>query len=333
VSVWYDDLRITWEQALIVQENHYYPFGMNLVGIEKQGQPHDRYQYNGKEKQEEFGLNAYDYGARFYSFDAPRWWQIDPAADFMRRISPYAYAFNNPIRFTDPDGMVPGDFLNEKGEYIGNDGKDDGKVYIIKTTQSEFDSGVESAGISKDNAKKTEVFIKENSGNTEAFEKNGIAYNNSVEIEGSAQTRQVMIDVVNQDNGKGGTKDANNREYGGEISVRGEVTAATPGEVANPQVNSEASIRTPSYGDDTRARFHSHPSGSRTVTTSGGSNTIGGRTTTTYSFEQAPSQTDVSNSDNGSNYVFGRGNGTVYIYNNSGVQATIPQKYFVNPKR
>jgi RHS repeat-associated protein len=114
VSVWYDDLRITWEQALIVQENHYYPFGMNLVGIEKQGQPHDRFQYNGKEKQEEFGLNAYDYGARLYSFDAPRWWQIDPKAEEMRRWSPYNYVFNNPLRYTDPDGMTPDDWVKRK---------------------------------------------------------------------------------------------------------------------------------------------------------------------------------------------------------------------------
>jgi RHS repeat-associated protein len=102
-------MRITWEQALIVQENHYYPFGMNLVGIEKRGNPEDKFQYNGKEKQEEFGLNAYDYGARFYSFDAPRWWQIDPLADEPEQIdkSPYAAFWNNPIRYNDPDGKCP----------------------------------------------------------------------------------------------------------------------------------------------------------------------------------------------------------------------------------
>ncbi|MEO1652126.1 MAG: RHS repeat-associated core domain-containing protein [Bacteroidota bacterium] len=103
-EVWFDDLQMEVDPALVVQENHYYPFGLNLVGIEKQGQPDHKFQYNGKEKQEEFSLDWADYGARFYDAQLGRFSTIDPHAENYHDWNPYNYVANNPILMVDPDG-------------------------------------------------------------------------------------------------------------------------------------------------------------------------------------------------------------------------------------
>ena len=82
--------------------NDYYPYGSIMPGRSSVQSADDRYKFTSKERDTETG---YDYfGARYYDSWLGRWLQVDPLADKYPGWSPFNYAKNDPLRFTDPDG-------------------------------------------------------------------------------------------------------------------------------------------------------------------------------------------------------------------------------------
>lgn len=108
----------------IIEENHYYPFGLKHSGYNSDKMMYTKeaevlkikpvpplfitsykYKYNGKEYQDELGLNAYDLGARLYDPALARFMVQDPMADFINYQSPYVVSDNNPVLYVDEYGL------------------------------------------------------------------------------------------------------------------------------------------------------------------------------------------------------------------------------------
>lgn len=88
------------DSAGMVQTSYTYePFGNTAVSGATNGNPH---QYTGREND---GTGVYYYRARYYNPQLQRFISSDPIG-LEGGLNTYTYVLNNPLRFTDPSGLV-----------------------------------------------------------------------------------------------------------------------------------------------------------------------------------------------------------------------------------
>jgi len=106
------NIRLSYDKNLtVIEENNYYPFGLKQKGYNNSlnysygNAQAQKYKYNGKELQDELGLNVIAMDYRQYDSAIGRFYSPDVLSELAYSISPYRFAFNNPVYFSDPTGL------------------------------------------------------------------------------------------------------------------------------------------------------------------------------------------------------------------------------------
>jgi len=201
-------------------------------------------------------------------------------------------------------------YYNSQGNTIYKCGDDPNTnaTFVVKTTETTDqmykDSNPDQKGnsnpISTQDATTAENEIKD--GNV-----TGDHMKNVAKMESQTQMESMVSSI--KDDGSHGTGANNNKEYSGDFTANGVGNLKTS-VVGDPSERGNLATQ----GDP---NFHSHPSG--TVRLTGA----------TALWQQAPSKQDISSASRKHyEYTPGMGNGTIYIYNRTGVVATIPISTF-----
>lgn len=89
----------------ILQEQHYHPFGMQMLGLHPpQIGVHNPHSYNGNKWVQHLNIDLYDFNTRTYNPFAGRFYGVDKYASSFASFSGYSFGLNNPLKYSDPSG-------------------------------------------------------------------------------------------------------------------------------------------------------------------------------------------------------------------------------------
>ncbi|MBC7935493.1 MAG: hypothetical protein H7Y86_09105, partial [Rhizobacter sp.] len=102
VDVFFDNLQVIHKPGAMLEETHYYPFGLVQSGISSKAAgtlENKKSKYNGYELNTDFDINLYESLYRTHDPQIGRFLQLDPKPTDMENL--YAAMGNNPVKNTD----------------------------------------------------------------------------------------------------------------------------------------------------------------------------------------------------------------------------------------
>jgi hypothetical protein len=152
VSVFFDNLQVIHTKGRILEETHYYPFGLTMAGISSKaaGGMEGKKKYQGQEfAHSEFsdgsGLEGYEFKYRMDDPQIGRFWQIDPLASKFAYNSTYAFSENKVINGVELEGLEVVSITAAAGSFGGVLGEASGVGVAI-----DMEGGVQFFGVKTD---------------------------------------------------------------------------------------------------------------------------------------------------------------------------------------
>ncbi len=120
LDVYFDNLEVIHSRGPILEETHYYPFGLTMAGIssKSQGSLINKKKYNSYELNTDLDINLDESFYRLHDPQIGRFWQLDPKP--RNDEGTYNAMGDSPIKYADPFGDI----------YHVEGGSDDVKAYI-----------------------------------------------------------------------------------------------------------------------------------------------------------------------------------------------------------
>jgi RHS repeat-associated protein len=113
--VYFDDLRVNYRKSPVIQSSSYYAYGMlSPDSWTRYDAAPNKYLYNGGSELNE-GTGNYEMFFRSYDPALGRMNGVDIRAAAYSSLTPYNYAFNNPVYWNDPNGADP--LTSERGGF------------------------------------------------------------------------------------------------------------------------------------------------------------------------------------------------------------------------